>query len=156
MQKITLISLLTACALLTACGDRAKDTHPQQLLTKRLAIFKKFTKALEPMGLVARDRQAYVKADFVANAQALQDLSSQPWAYFSADGNYPPTRAKPEVWSKAAEFKQAQDSYLATVDKLVSVAGSADMPAIRDSVDAVQKSCKSCHDQFRSETARSE
>ncbi len=151
MKKITLVTLIAATALLGACSDRVKDTHPQQLVSKRQAIFKKFTKSLEPLGMVARDRQDYVRADFMANAQALQELSTQPWAYFTADGNYPPTRAKPEVWSKAGEFKLAQDSYLTAVDQLVKVSGSNDMPAIRSSVDAVQKSCKSCHDKFRNE-----
>jgi len=155
MKKILLSSVVMTCALLVACSDKTADTHPQQLVTKRVAIFKKFTKTLEPMGLVARDRQAYVKADFMAQALDLQELSSQPWAYFTADGDYPPTRAKHEVWTQAAEFKKAQDSYLATVNTLVRVSGSADLPAIRDAVDAVQKSCKSCHDQFRSDTARS-
>lgn len=151
MQKLTLITVIATTTLLGACSDRVKDTHPQQLVSKRVAIFKQFTKALEPMGLVARERQSYVKADFMAQAQALQTLSSQPWAYFTADGNYPPTRAKPEAWSKADEFKKAQDTYLAEVDQLVKVSGSADMPAILASVEAVQKSCKSCHDQFRSD-----
>jgi len=36
---------------------------------------------------------------------------------------------------------------------LVQVAGSADLPAINASVEAVQASCKSCHNKFRSETA---
>lgn len=151
MQKIALITLVAATALLGACSDRVKDTHPQQLVSKRQAIFKKFTKTLEPLGLVARDRQTYVKADFMTSALALQELSSQPWAFFTADGNYPPTRAKPEVWSQASEFKKAQDEYLVSVDKLVQLAGSADLPTLRASVEAVQKSCKSCHDQFRSD-----
>lgn len=151
MHKIFLLTLVTATVLLSACSDRVKDTHPQQLVNKRQAIFKKFTKTLEPMGLVARDRQDYVKADFVASARALQELSTQPWAYFTADGNYPPTRAKPAVWSQAGEFQQAQDNYLAAIDTLVQVAGSADLAAIRASVETVQKSCKSCHDQFRSD-----
>lgn len=151
MQKIFLLTLVSAAVLLSACSDRVKDTHPQQLVSKRQAIFKKFTKTLEPMGLVARDRQDYVKADFVASARALQELSTQPWAYFTADGNYPPTRAKPEVWSQAGEFQQAQDTYLAAIDTLVQVAGDADLPTIRTSVETVQKSCKSCHDLFRSD-----
>jgi cytochrome c556 len=154
MQKLTLIPLISGIALLAGCSDRIKDTHPQQLVSKRQAIFKQFTKTLEPMGLVARDRQDYMKASFMANAQALQELSSQPWALFTADGNYPPTRAKPDVWDKPAEFKLAQDNYLAAVNKLADVAGSADMPAIRASVEAVQNSCKSCHDQFRNDSAK--
>ena len=152
MKKITLASLVAASLLLLACSDRIQDTHPQQVFSKRQAIFKKFTKTLEPMGLVARDRQNYVKAEFMANAAALQELSTQPWAYFTADGNYPPTRAKPAVWARAGEFKLAQDSYLTAVAQLVKVSGSADMPAIRASVEAVEKSCKSCHEQFRSDT----
>lgn len=151
MHKFILLPLLASAVLLSACSDRVKDTHPQQLVSKRQALFKQFTKTLEPMGLVARERQDYVKADFLASAVALQELSSQPWAYFTADGNYPPTRAKPEVWSQAAEFKKAQDTYLAAIDTLVQRAGSADLPAIRTSVEAVQKSCKSCHDQFRTD-----
>ena len=146
------VILLASLALLTACGPSARDTHPQQLLSKRIAIFKKFTKALEPLGLVARERKDYVKAEFVAQALELQTLSTQPWVYFSADGNYPPTRAKPEVWSQATAFKQAQDSFLASVKQLVDVSGSADMASVRASVDAVQMACKSCHDQFRSDT----
>ena len=152
MQKIFLLTLVAAVVTLTGCSDRAKDTHPDQLVSKRQAIFKKFTKTLEPLGMVARDRQDYVRVEFMANAQALQELSSQPWAYFTADGNYPPTRAKPEVWSQAAEFKQAQTSYLAAVEQLVKISGDNDLPAIRASVDAVQKSCKSCHEKFRNET----
>lgn len=145
------VSLIVSTVFLAACSDGPKDTHPQQLLTKRIAIFKKMTKTLEPLGLVARGRQDYVKSEFVDGAQALKDLSSQPWVYFTADGNYPPTRAKPEVWSKPDAFKQAQSKYLASVDKLVEVSASADMAAIAPAVDAVQKSCKSCHDQFRNE-----
>jgi len=132
-----------------ACSDAGKDTHPDKLVTKRQAIFKKFTKALEPMGLVARERNDYVKAEFVANAQALQELSKQPWVYFSAEGNYQPSRAKPEVWTQADDFKKAQTNYLTAVDQLVAVSGSADLPKIKTAVDEVQKSCKTCHDQFR-------
>ena len=145
------LSLIASTMFLSACGDSAKDTNPQQWLTKRTTVFKKMTKTLEPLGLVARGHKDYVKSEFVEGAQALKELSTQPWAYFTADGNYPPTRAKPEVWNKPAEFKQAQDNYLGAVDKLVAVSGSADMPAIGAAVDAVQKSCKSCHDQFRNE-----
>ncbi len=144
-------TLIAASFLLGACSDRIQDTHPQKLVSKRQEIFKKFTKAMEPMGLVARDRKDYSKGEFQANALALQELSTQPWSLFTADGNYPPTRAKPAVWLLATEFKQAQDKYLSAVDQLVKVSGSGDMPAIRAAVDDVQKHCKTCHDQFRNE-----
>jgi len=153
MRPVVQIFVLTLTALtLGACSPSARDTHPQQLLTKRLALFKQFTKTLEPMGLVARDRRDYVQADFVAQAQALKALSTQPWVYFSADGNYPPTRARPEIWRQPEVFKQSQNEFLGAVNQLDTVAASGDLPAIRNAVDQVQKSCKHCHDQFRSDT----
>jgi hypothetical protein len=80
-SSITL-ALVSATLLLGACSDKVKDTHPQQLVSKRQALFKQMTKALEPMGLVARERQDYVKSEFQANAEALKELSRQPWVFF--------------------------------------------------------------------------
>jgi cytochrome c556 len=149
MKLTTSLSICAAVCLLVACSDAGKDSHPDKLVTKRLAIFKKFTKTLEPMGLVARDRSDYVKSEFMANAQALQELSKQPWVYFSAEGNYQPSRAKPEIWTQPEAFKKAQTGYLTAVDQLVAVSSSGDMPSIKGAVDEVQKNCKGCHDQFR-------
>ena len=144
-------ALVAGALLLGGCGEKVADTHPQKLVSKRQAIFKQMTKTLEPMGLVAREREPYLKTEFQAQAQSLQELSVQPWVLFASDGNYPPTRAKAAVWQTPADFKAAQDSYLNSVAQLVKVSGSADMAAIRAAVDDVEKSCKSCHTSFRNE-----
>lgn len=144
------LGLLAAC-LLAACSGEVKDTHPQQWVSKRQAVFKNFTRTLEPMGLMARERKDYDKAEFKASALALQELASQPWPLFSADSNYAPTRAKPSVWLQPAEFKQAQDQYLARVNQLVTASDTGDLAAIKDAVYKVEQSCKSCHDHFRND-----
>ena len=143
---------ITAVVALSACNDTPKDTHPDQLVTKRIAIFKQLTRTLEPMGLVARERQDYNRREFNLSALELEKLSTQPWAYFTPDGNYPPTHAKADVWQKPAEFKAAQDQYLATVSALVKAAEGGDLAIIRPAVNEVQKSCKSCHNQFRNDS----
>ncbi len=143
------VALLATTLLATSCTDSAKDTHPQQLLSKRKAVFKQFTGALEPLGLMARDRKPWDSAAFKAGALELQRLSSLPWPYFSADGNYPPTRAKPAVWEKPAEFKQAQDDYVAALAVLRAAAERGGADAGRPAVEQVEKACKACHDRFR-------
>ena len=146
------LALASACLALSACSGDPKDTHPDQLVTQRRAIFKSFTRALEPMGLVARDRKDYNPREFNLSALELQKLARQPWPLFTLDSNYPPTHAKPEVWLKAADFKAAQEDYLARVNQLVAAAQSSDLALIKSSVNDVQKSCKSCHTQFRNDT----
>ena len=151
----TVSSLLTvalAVLALSACSDEPKDTHPDKLVTQRRALFKQFTRTLEPMGLVARDRKDYNAREFNESALALQKLATQPWPLFTPDSNYPPTHAKPEVWTQAAEFKAAQDGYLAQVNQLVAAAQGSDLALIKSRVNDVQKSCKSCHTQFRNDT----
>ncbi len=100
--------------------------------------------------MVARDRKKYNPQEFGVSALELQKLATQPWVYFTPDSNYPPTRANPEVWNKPLEFEQAQEKYQATVRQLVESARIGNLEVIRAAVNDVQKSCKTCHDQFRS------
>jgi cytochrome c556 len=155
MSKLLSSSLLALAAAfaLTACNEEPKDTHPDQPVSKRRAVFKQFTRTLEPMGLVARNRKDYNPREFNISALELEKLSKQPWAHFTPDSNYPPTHAKAEVWQKPADFKEAQDQYLATVSQLVKAAQGGDLELIRPAVNDVQKSCKACHTQFRNDAA---
>lgn len=133
---------------LTACSE-AVDTHPAQLVTKRRALFKQFTRTLEPMGMVASGNKEYKPRAFRDSAMALEQLASQPWGYFTPDSNYPPTHAMPAVWKQAPEFKQAQENFLAKVGLLMKAADGGDLDVIRTAVTEVQYSCKTCHNQFR-------
>ena len=122
MLRLKIASGLLTCLLLTACFDAIKDTHPEQVFTKRQALFKQFTRTMEPIGLMAVGRREYKPDEFSAMAQELEKLSTKPWAYFPADGNYPPTRAKPTVWSQPEAFKAAQVKYQASVQALLLAA----------------------------------
>ena len=146
---VLLVAVLT-CGL-AACFGPEKDTHPNQVLTKRRVLFKQFTRMLDPIGLVASGRKPYQREEFLASVQDLEKLSDKPWLYFPADGNYPPTRAKPEVWSQPEKFRQAQDTYRSAVHELLLVAQRGDGAAIGKAVDSVTESCKACHRDFRNE-----
>jgi cytochrome c556 len=149
-QRITwLVLRLLMASALSGCVREVKDTHPDQLLTKRKALFKQMNRALEPIGLVANERNAYQREEFVGYVEELQKLSSKPWAFFPADGNYPPTRAKPAVWSQATEFEAAQKQYQTVVAQLAQAAQAGDLEKIKPAVVDVTNSCKSCHKKFR-------
>ncbi len=146
--KLSPLVAIAAVLALTACNE-AIDTHPAQLVTKRRAIFKEFTRTLEPMGMVARNRKDYNPREFHASALALGKLATQPWGYFTSDSNYPPTNAKPAVWMLPTEFKRAQENFQAAVNRLVKAAEGGNQEIVRTAVNDVQHSCKTCHNQFR-------
>jgi cytochrome c556 len=136
---------------LSACSGEPEDTLPGQPVAHRRQLFKQFTRTLEPMGMVARERKAFNRSEFFASAQELQQLARQPWHYFTPDSNYPPTHAKAEVWLKSGEFQQAQDAFQAKANELAAVARSGNLEEIRAAVNNVERSCKSCHKQFRND-----
>jgi cytochrome c556 len=142
---------LLLCLGVSACFEPIKDTHPDQVLTKRRALFKQFTRAMEPIGLMSSGRQEFKKDEFLALVQDLEKLSTKPWAYFPADGNYPPTHARPAVWSHPDAFKQAQDKYQASVHELLLAAQGGKLEPVQRAVDSVTNSCKACHKDFRYE-----
>lgn len=147
--KIAITVLL--CLAVGGCFEPLKDTHPDQVLTKRRALFKQFTRAMEPIGLVASTRKDYKPDEFLALVQELQTLSGKPWAYFPADGNYPPTHARPAVWSQPEAFKLAQEKYQASVHDLLLAAQAGKLEAVQRAVDGVTTQCKACHKDFRYE-----
>ena len=151
MRKPKLLLCLLVSLGLSACFEPIKDTHPDQVLTKRRALFKQYTRTMEPIGLVASTRQEYKPDDFLAMAQDLEKLSTKPWIYFPADGNYPPTHAKPAVWSQPEAFRQAQEKYQASVHELVLAAQAGKLESVQRAVEGVTASCKACHKDFRYE-----
>lgn len=147
--KIALAALL--CLGLSGCFQPARDTHPDQVLTKRRALFKQFTRTLEPLNLVANGRKEYKADEFLALVKDLEQVSAKPWVYFTADGNYSPTRAKANVWSEPVAFKQAQENYQASVQALLLAAQAGKSEGVKPAVEAVAAQCKACHKDFRYE-----
>jgi cytochrome c556 len=59
------------------------------------------------------------------------------------------TAAKPEIWTKPADFRRAQDAFIAQAAAFQNTANGGDVDAIRAGVRSLGATCKGCHDQFR-------
>lgn len=59
------------------------------------------------------------------------------------------TRAKPDIWSNAAAFRQAGGVFVVAARALNAAAQSGDVPRIRAALPAVTRACGGCHDMFR-------
>lgn len=82
-----------------------------------------------------------------ANVAVLKTLSTLPWDAFgkgTEGGN-----ARPEVWSDAQGFKQAQDKFKASVEQLSAAADTGDLARVRAAFGDTAASCKACHDSYR-------
>ncbi len=87
-------------------------------------------------------------------ASQIDSLAQQQRFWFPA-GSGPEseieTEAKPEIWTRAKEFADAQDALTSEAARLRQVAAASDIEAIKSQYRAVGKTCKACHNAFREE-----
>ncbi|HEX4885215.1 MAG TPA: cytochrome c [Casimicrobiaceae bacterium] len=124
---------------------------PEEAIQYRQGVMKAQRWNLVPMAMMVQGKMPFDQAVFLTKAQRLNALSSM-----TADGFVPgsesgaPTKARPEIWSNGAGFKQAADQFAAETPKLVAAAQSGNMDQIKAAFQGVVKSCDNCHDNFRS------
>jgi cytochrome c556 len=146
----TLIAMLLSVLLLSACGGEPKDTRPGQPVAHRREAFKAILRVSEPMGVMLREDQ-YDATRFQALTQQLMSLRNGPWGYFAPDTLYPPSHAKPEVWSQADKFAADKKAFFDATDGLAAIAGTPDKIKAAVAYKAVEDSCRDCHKAFKTE-----
>lgn len=91
---------------------------------------------------------AKVAEDYAA---IVADMSKLPWSGFvpgtDKGGN---TKAKPEVWTEQAKFKENNEKLMVETAKLATAAKAGNLDALKTAFAATADTCKACHDHFRS------
>jgi len=141
-------TLLLGILILTACGGEAPDTRPGQPVAHRRHSFKEIIKVFEPIGVMMRTDN-YNAGKFKLLAEELMARRDDPWQYFQPDTLYPPSHAKPEVWSDPGKFAIDKKAFFDATDKLAAVAGTPDKRVARAAFEAVETTCSDCHKAFK-------
>lgn len=110
--------------------------------------------ALSVMGTHFGRLGAMAKGDVAFDAKAAQEnadivvfMSKRPWAGFGpgTEGG----KAKGEVWTENAKFKDLAGKMQAEAVKLAAAARQGDVASLKAAFGATAGSCKTCHDSFR-------
>lgn len=144
-------SLLTLLAVAVPVGALlAADTAPKALMHERHEHYEQLGEAFKKI----RDESRAGSPDMAGIKQAAKIVNdaSVDQARWFPKGTGPEagkTRAKAEIWAKPQEFTAAQKVFSDAAPKLLAAANGGDIGAVRDEFGAVGKSCKNCHDTFR-------
>ena len=149
MKNRTLWMCLAA-GLAMLCSPASSQVKPDVLVKQRQAAMilqgKYFYGHLRP---TAQGKIPYDAAVVARNVGYLDALSRMPWDGFTPATKDIKSRAAPALFNDAAKFKEAQDRFMAEVTKLTEVTRKGDEASIKAQILAVNKSCGSCHDNFR-------
>jgi cytochrome c556 len=154
----------SACGALVAQAQNAPAPAPaaapaggvnaaRQAADVRKSIFKLIGANFRPLGAILKDGGPYDAAEVNKRITRVLFLSGLLNEAFPENSNIgePDTKAKPEVWTKHAEFQKSlkdfQDHLVALSDINEKDKGLTE--PFKTALGAVAQDCKSCHDEYK-------
>lgn len=104
-----------------------------------------------PMVAMVKGEMPWDDSQMAAYADQLAALTTLDVMRGFADGaNKGTTRAKPEIWENKEDFQNKLNDLRDAADQLKTAANGTDRKAIGAQIGAVGKTCKACHDEYKS------
>ena len=148
MKKSIALALL-ACAATLSLPAAAQFAKPEDAIKYREAVMTVQSFHLGRLFAMAQGKMPFDAKVAAADADVLAEVTKLAWPAFLPGTDKGKTRAKPDIWTEQAKFKEAADKMQAEVAKLDAAAKTGNLDSIKAAVGPVGQSCKACHDNYR-------
>jgi cytochrome c556 len=152
MHKIFSHLAFAATLVAVAAPASAQFAKPEDAVKYRQSALSVMGTHFSRVGAMANGRVPFDAKVAAENAELVASLSKLPWAAFGPGtdkvGN---TKAKPEIWTEQAKYKEASEKMMAETTKLAAAAKTGNLDALKTAFGATAASCKACHDAYRSQ-----
>ena len=148
MKKKSILVLASLLAFSSLAS--AQFNKPEDATRYRKAGFTIMAAHFGRIGAMVNGKAPFDAAAAASNAQLVEQVGTLPWAGFVA-GSEDGSKAKPEVWTNAAKFKEAADKFRAESVKLTAAAKTGNADQLKTAFGATAATCKGCHDTFKKE-----
>jgi cytochrome c556 len=149
LLSIGLASSILGLGILTAVQAAEK---PEDIVKYRQSVYNIIGWNFKPIGSMMKGETPFDAAAVARHAQYVEMLSKALPEGF-AKGTGPDvvknTEAKPEIWSKSAEFDTKMKDFQQESAKLAEVSKGGDQAAIKAQFGKTAETCKACHKEFR-------
>jgi cytochrome c556 len=143
---------LVGLALLLAPAALSAPPSPAQVVKYRQHLMHAAGSHMGAISMIAKGESDRAQ-DLVSHADALAAVAKATGALYPV-GTGPgvagfETEAKAEIWTQKDKFAAAVKAFETETAKLVEVAKTGDLAAVKTQLGAVGGSCGDCHDAFR-------
>lgn len=101
------------------------------------------------IGAMASGRVPYDGKAAIEHAEVVASLSRLPMDGFAIGPDRVSGKARPEIWTEAARFKEHNDKFVAETGRLLAAAKTNSVDALKSAFAATANTCKGCHDAYR-------
>ncbi len=145
----TIVSLALVAAGMLSAPAFAQFAKPEDAVKYRQSALSVMGTHFSRIGAMASGRAPFDAKAAVENAQIVNDLSRLPWAGFGPGTDKISPKAKPEIWTEQAKFKDHSEKMMAETAKLLAAAKTQNLDNLKAAFGATAGTCKACHDNFR-------
>ena len=143
-------ALALSAAALLALPAHAQFAKPEDAVKYRQSALSVMGTHFSRIGAMANGRVPFDAKAATENAQVVSDLARLPWAGFGPGTDKLSAKAKPEIWTEQAKFKDLGDKMAAESAKLLAAAKTNNLDQLKAAFGSTAASCKACHDAYRS------
>ena len=149
MKAFTRIA--AAATLIVLCASAsAQFAKPEDAIKYRQSALFVMGQHFGRIGAMASGKAPFDAKAAADNAEIVAEMSKLPWAGFmpgtDKGGN---TKAKPEIWTEQAKYKENSEKLMAETAKLSAAAKTGNLDTLKTAFAATADTCKSCHDTYR-------
>lgn len=148
MRLITTCMLATVATVL-ALPASAQFAKPEDAVKYRQGALFVMGQHFSRIAAMANGRVPYDAKAAVENAEVVAAMSKLPWAGFTASTDMLSPRAKPEIWTEQAKFKQHNEKLVGETGKLLAAAKTNNLDNLKAAFSSTASTCKGCHDVYR-------
>jgi cytochrome c556 len=136
-----------ACAL--AAPASAQFAKPEDAVKYRQSALFIMAQHFGRIGAMVNGRVPYDAKAATENAEVVAEMARLPWAGFGPGTDKISQRAKPEIWTEQAKFKEHNEKLVAESGKLLAAAKTNSLDNLKAAFGSTAGTCKACHDVYR-------
>ncbi len=149
-MKTLAVAALSLAALAYAAPAAAQFEKPEDAIKYRQSALFVMGQHFGRIGAMANGKVPFDAKAAQENADIVATIAKLPWAGFGPGTDKGrETKAKPEIWTEQAKFREHADKLGVESVKLAAAAKTGDLGQLKAAFGETAKSCKACHDNYR-------
>ena len=150
-MKVVATLAVAAAAFTLATPASAQFAKPEDAVKYRQSAMFIMGQNFGRIGAMVNGKAPYDPAAAALSAEIVAEMAKLPWPGFVANTDKLSQKAKSEIWTDAAKFKEASERLQNAAPKLAAAAKTNNMDTLKAAFQDTAGTCKNCHDNFRNQ-----
>jgi len=148
-MKVIASLAIAAAAITLSAPAAAQFAKPEDAVKYRQSALFVMAQHFGRIGAMANGRVPFDAKAATENAEVVADMAKLPWAGFGPGTDKISQKAKPEIWTEQAKFKEHNEKLVAETGKLLAAAKTNNLDNLKAAFGSAAGTCKACHDAYR-------